>query len=411
MLCIYGVENAHCISVVGIVAGLPDLARLVHGNSRSIQKLVREFCEYWRRKTLPDATAGDVGSDENAPVVKVSKRKAEAKIREIAVYEFRPQCYKRKLWYVNDTTIEKLNLSLPVPTEWKWITLASTKGTQENSPASATAKQPIGVSTVQPSPTTASSSIKSFMSAVTSTGSRQQSPAAKSVTATKASCGISQSPGQALQQSPSVTTSGVESANSASPACTSDTAADGTKLARLNPERPAASTPCSSTSSAKKRKVQSVRRICLPVKSQPCLLFSKKPPVASASNDDDVDDCVVADSCSVNVPNAAKPSDDLGTVGDASNVPTAAKPSDLSNVESTALQPADDDDCMIVDSCVHGNQSDADKGDAALAVGSVSDVCMISDEKSLPETDANCNVCVESSVNSADVPVRVNDCE
>lgn len=392
---------------MAIVAGLPDLARLVHGNSRSIQKLVREFCEYWRRKTLPDTADGDGGSDENAPVVKVSKRKTEAKIREIAVYEFRPQCHKHKLWYLNDKTIEKLNLSLPVPTEWKWITLVSTKGTQENT----TAKQPTGVCSVQPSPTNTSGSIKSFMSSVTPGGSQQQSPAANGVTMTKALCGVGQSPSQALQQSPSVSTSGVEPVNSASPLLTSvasDNGADGTKPARPNPVRPA-STPCSSMSAGKKRKVQSVRRNSLSTKSQPCLLFSKKPrqlPVAATIEGDD-DDCMGVNSCSVNEPNAAKSDGNLGRVDDASN----GDPSTIITAKPAAQQYADDDDCMIIDSCdsEHGNRSDAtNKGDTGLDKRASA---ALSDEKLLPETDANCNVRVESLANSASMPVDVDDCD
>jgi len=410
---------------------------------------VREFCEFWRRKNLPDTAAAaaddDAASDESAPVVKVSKRKAEAKIREIAVYEFRPQCYKHKLWYVNDETIEKLNLSLPVPTEWKWITLTSTKSTTNN--MAGAAKQSVSVSSVQPSPTTANSSIKSFMSSVMPIGSCQQSPAGNSVTTTKTSCGIGQSPSQGFQQSPSVSTSKVESVRSASPVCDNGVAA-GAKDGRQNPVRPAG-TPCSS-SAVKKRKLQSVRRSSLPLKQQPCLLFSKKPQPPAAADDDD--DCMVVDSCTSkadNVPTAAKScvqSSNPGTVsgvksaaqqpvGDndcmiidsctikADNMLTAAKPcvqpsnlGTVSGVKSAALQPIGDEDCMIVDSCVldseFGNKSDASKERAELreaVVGSVSDVYKISDVKSLPETDANCNVSVQSSVNDANMAVDVDD--
>jgi len=380
------------------VAGLPDLARLVHGNWRSIQKLVREFCEFWRSKNHPDTPAGDVASDENAPEVKVSKRKCEAKIREIAVYEFRPQFHKHKLWYVNDKTLEKLKLSLPVPTEWKWITLASAKSGEENDAAGA-GKQSVSVSSVPLSATPTNGTIKSFMSSVTPNGAQQQSPAGNSVNM-NASCGIGKSPSQDLQQSPFGGTTKVESVNAASPVPTSvvcdNGAAASAKPNKQNAVRPA-STPCSGTSAAKKCKVQSVRRSSLPTKQQQCLLFSRKPkPPATVD-----DDCVVVDSCSVKADN---------------NVPTAAKPNveqSDSNVKSMAQQPADDDDCMIVDSCVldseYGNKPEADKERAeprADIVGNASNVRKISDEKTLPETDANCNVCVESSVNNANRPVE-----
>ena len=366
------------------VAGLPDLVRLVHGNSRSIQKLVREFCEFWRRKDLPDATADDAASDENAPVVKVSKRKAEAKIREIAVYEYRPQSYKKKLWYVNDKTIEKLSLNLPVPTEWKWITLPSAKNLEANTAGSA--KQSVGVNSVPPSPSTANGTIKSFISSMTPNGSRRPSPTGNGVDATKASCGGGQLPIEGLQQSPSVSTSKAESFSSMSPVCTSVVCDNGAAASvKQNPVRPA-STPCSS-SSAKKRKIQSVRRGSLPLKQQPCLLFTKKPRQPAHDND-----CMVVDSCIVK-PNATKPCDTISNI-----------------------KPSDDDDCMIVDTCVLksecGNKPNAVKECSELRediVGSASDIAKISDEKSLPETDANCNVCVDSSSDTTNQAMGVDD--
>jgi len=376
-------------------AGLPDLARLVHGNSRSIQKLVREFCEFWRRKSVPDSSASDTGSDENAPVVKVSKRKVEAKIREVAVYELRPQCYKHKLWYVNDEVLEKLELSLPVPTEWKWITLVSVvKNTELNS--ASIAKQPVSVSSVQPSPVVATGTIKSFMSPMMSNGSSQQSPAGSIVSATKGSCGIDQSPSQYLQPSPSETTTNVKSVSSSPVVCDNGTAA-GTKRGCENPVQPF-STPCSSYA-AKKRKIQPVRRRSLPTKQQPCLLFRKKP--QQPANDDD---CMVVDSSSVKCD---------GSVPSANNTHLQTSDVGVANeVKASTPLPADDD-CVIVDSYTldseSGLKSNADKQHAEPdtgVIGKVNDVCEISDEKSLPETDANSNVCVITSVSDGIEPTE-----
>jgi len=364
---------------------------------------VREFCEFWRIKTLPAAAAdaaaaGETATDENSPVVKVSKRKAEAKIREIAVYEFRPQCYKYKLWYVNDKTLEELNLSLPVPTKWKWITLAPAVpalSTEANTPS--VAKQSTNVNSVQPSPTTSSGTIKSFM---TPNGSHQQNPVGNSANTTKGSDG--QSPTRDIQQSTTVSSTEIELVSSASPVCTSvvcdNTAAAGSKLGSQNPVRPS-STPRSS-SSVNKRKVQSVGRRGQPVKQQPRLFFKKKP--EQPANDDD---CMVVDSCTNNIDNAmsnadkssAQPSD-LGTVGD---------------VKAVAQQLDVGDDCMIIDyvqASESGTKSNADEHCTQLrgdVLGSASDVHTTTDEKSLPETDANCNVCVESSVNDANKPVEI----
>ena len=404
------------------VAGLPDLARLVHGNSRSIQKLVREFCEFWRRKSVRHTSAGDAGSEEIAKVVKVSKRKAEAKIREIAVYELRPQCYKHKLWYVNDKVLEKLELSLPVPTEWKWITLPSAMKNSEVDAASV-AQQSVSVSSVQSSPVMTSGTIKSFMSPMTSNGYNQQSPAGN-INVMKGSHGICQSPSQYLQQSSSEIASKLESANSSSPVCTSvvcdDGSAAGAKRGCTNPVQPFSTQH--SNSAAKKRKVQSVRRCSLPAKQQPCLLFRKK--LQQPANGD----CMEMDSCSVkcddNVPNADK---------------THSKTKDLdvaNEVKTVSRQPADDSDGMIVQShdlnSESGTRSNSGKEHAEPdggVVGMVNDICMISndsdcmivesddfnsefgtrsnaDEKLLPGTDANSNVCEVSSASDANKPTE-----
>lgn len=340
---------------------------------------MREFCEYWRSKNLPDTkvAGGDGASDENTPVVKVSKRKVEAKIREIAVYELRPQSYKQKLWYVNNKTLEKLNLSLPVPTEWKWITLVSAHVT--GAKTAGVAKQPISVTSVQPSPSNASGTIKSFISSMTPNASGQQSPAGNNVNVMQGLCGVGESPSRDIQQSTPVSALKVKADNSSpvciSVACDSGSTA-GSKHGSGKPVRPS-STPCSS-SAVKKRKVQSVLRRSLPNKQQPCLLFGKKP--RQPVNDSD---CMVVDSCDNDGDNAAS---------------SAAKP---------------DDDCMIVDSSVLASESspkpDADKQHEELhgdVSGRVSDVQMISDEKLPPETDANCNVCVESSTNDANMLVE-----
>ena len=103
-----------------LFTALADLVRLVHGNESSIKKLIREFCEFWRGKMLPNETgAPNDGEKQHL----LSKRQLEAKIRQIAVYESRPEYPRRKLWYINTDTLNKLELSsLPVPTQWNWIT-------------------------------------------------------------------------------------------------------------------------------------------------------------------------------------------------------------------------------------------------------------------------------------------------
>ena len=110
-----------------------DLIKFVHGSKRSIQKLVREFREL---STAPPPSQQPIArpdnrvteepqpmETENAPPTTarpnystISKRQLEAKIREIAVYESRPELHKGKLWYVGMETLLKYRLtSLPVP--------------------------------------------------------------------------------------------------------------------------------------------------------------------------------------------------------------------------------------------------------------------------------------------------------
>jgi len=120
-------------------AALPDLVRLVHGNKFSIQKLVKEFREFWHHKEKclntcdePAVNKCTVMEQEKVNIepnitsiepiqYEISKRQLDAKIRDIATYESRPQCYKRRLWYVSDAILSKFELhELPIPTQWVW---------------------------------------------------------------------------------------------------------------------------------------------------------------------------------------------------------------------------------------------------------------------------------------------------
>lgn len=117
----------------------------MHGNCASIQKLKKEFCEFWRRKTADSNEKNEVSPlrkleteetpmdvDEKSPErncaetpqkgIVISKRQFERKLKSIAVYEKRDS-YKRNCWYVNQSVLEEHKLAdLPVPCEWQWIT-------------------------------------------------------------------------------------------------------------------------------------------------------------------------------------------------------------------------------------------------------------------------------------------------
>jgi len=141
-----------CLNMPFPEMALPDLARLVHGNEWSIKKLVCEFCEFWRQKTTSES-----GQDDVERMSTISKRQLRDKIREMAVYELRAQCCKRKLWYVNTDVLTALNLSdLPVRTQWQWITpIMKKSGTQQAANSVAGSQH---------------SSIKSFMTKKLSSG-------------------------------------------------------------------------------------------------------------------------------------------------------------------------------------------------------------------------------------------------
>ena len=126
-------------------AAIPDLVRLVHGNCFSIQKLIKEFREYWRLKSLGDdnkstaehnaAGQSPMEVDQQSPDVQntstsetpnkgsvFSKRQLDMKIKNIAVYEKRESC-KKNCWYVHQKILEEHKLTdLPIPCEWQWIT-------------------------------------------------------------------------------------------------------------------------------------------------------------------------------------------------------------------------------------------------------------------------------------------------
>ena len=119
--------------------------RLVHGNNASIQKLIKEFREYWSLKSLGNdgKSTDEANSAEESPMEVnqkspdvqntstsetptkgnvFSKRQLDMKIKSIAVYEKRDS-YKRNCWYVHQKIVEEHKLTdLAIPCEWQWIT-------------------------------------------------------------------------------------------------------------------------------------------------------------------------------------------------------------------------------------------------------------------------------------------------
>lgn len=105
---------------------LPDLIKLVHGNSCSLQKLIREFREFWKLKTssAPNESTGSETANASEDDFLISKRQLTAKIREIARYSSSDV----RCWFVSDSVRAEHGLSdLPIPTEWQWLTRRTPK--------------------------------------------------------------------------------------------------------------------------------------------------------------------------------------------------------------------------------------------------------------------------------------------
>lgn len=121
---------------------MPDLIRLVHGNRASIQKLVKEFREYWSRRTTDqntshvssfDALGQEDAMDTSTATLDsslcatparggISKRQLDMTIRSVAAYS-KKETYNKKCWYVKEDVLQKYQLTnLPVPTTWIWVT-------------------------------------------------------------------------------------------------------------------------------------------------------------------------------------------------------------------------------------------------------------------------------------------------
>lgn len=106
---------------------MPDLIRLIHGNSIGVSRIVKTFRMHWgAKKVAPPPSVETTPTDlscttspktptvrmdscrlENAS--KISKRQLEKKIHEIAVKESRSPGYK-PVWYVHNEILAKHNM-------------------------------------------------------------------------------------------------------------------------------------------------------------------------------------------------------------------------------------------------------------------------------------------------------------
>ncbi len=82
---------------------MPDLIKLVHGNTAGLNKIMIQFRKQWTAKCLGrDVTDEEV--DEKSPI---SKRQLEKRIQNIATKERR---YDRLRWYVHNHILAKFGL-------------------------------------------------------------------------------------------------------------------------------------------------------------------------------------------------------------------------------------------------------------------------------------------------------------
>lgn len=93
-------------------AAIPDLIRLIHGNTYSKRCLVKEFMAYWSKKNK---------GAKNQP----SKASIQQKIREIGKWMPCPEkgpMHSKACWYVDENVRkEHINEELPLPNCWSYI--------------------------------------------------------------------------------------------------------------------------------------------------------------------------------------------------------------------------------------------------------------------------------------------------
>lgn len=78
---------------------MPHLIRFLHGNWNSREIIIREFKQFWSKKSQ------EAGNESGANSV-ISKRQLEMRIKSIASYDKRTD-YKIRCWYVKENVISE----------------------------------------------------------------------------------------------------------------------------------------------------------------------------------------------------------------------------------------------------------------------------------------------------------------
>ncbi|CAD5124392.1 DgyrCDS12680 [Dimorphilus gyrociliatus] len=89
---------------------MPHLIRFLHGNWNSREAIIREFRQFWSKKSQE-------GGNESGTNSVISKRQLEIRIKAIAAYDKRTD-YKNRCWYVKESVINDYavtDLKIPNP--------------------------------------------------------------------------------------------------------------------------------------------------------------------------------------------------------------------------------------------------------------------------------------------------------
>ena len=115
---------------------MPDLIKLVHGNTAGLNKIMSQFRKQWTAKCL-GRTVTDEEVDEKSPI---SKRQLEKRIQNIATKERRSD---RLRWYVHGHILESFSLEN--------LLVVDAFNYNSSDASTETAKLPIGLHTNTPS--------------------------------------------------------------------------------------------------------------------------------------------------------------------------------------------------------------------------------------------------------------------
>jgi hypothetical protein len=110
------------IKILLVFSAIPDYIRLLHGNTKNRNYLVKEFITFWDKKLHPEV---DVEAETEHNRCLISINNASKVLRELASWEACPDegpFQGRLCWWVAKEVREEHNLvDLPLPNAWSYI--------------------------------------------------------------------------------------------------------------------------------------------------------------------------------------------------------------------------------------------------------------------------------------------------